>query len=1387
MAQTIKLRRSATQGGTPTTSQLSLGEVAINTYDGKLYIKKDNGTESIVEIGGASSGGLPLSGGTMTGDIALGDNVKATFGAADDLEIYHDGSNSVIADTGTGSLNIKGAVNLYYNNSLRLQTGATGNYLAGTTILDALNVALPIEANGIALGDNDKATFGAGDDLQIYHDGSNSRIKDSGTGDLFIQGSTNVQIEDASGANMIFATSGGSVKLFHNALPKIETTSTGIDVTGVITTDGIALGDNDKALFGAGDDLQIYHDGSNSYISDQGTGSLRITAQDFRVRNSDNNAAVITGLDGAGVFLYHNGSEKLTTTATGIDVTGTATMDGLTVEAASNALIRISDSTNANQRLDLEDNGGIASIISGNNGAYGVIKLQGYNGTDTVDRFKISANGDISFYEDTGTTAKMVWDASAKKLTLSGTSYAHPLLSVDNASTGGHGAYIGTSGYTNAHYALSVNRDSGKQALRVDGLGDVSFYDDTGTTPKMVWDASAELLTTTGLDVTGTATMDGLTVANSTGSIIKLESTGTGLGAGATIGDLQFFGNDLSTPGAGVKASITATTVASLGDDAQLMFSTSDGTTNNINRLLIANNGDISFYEDTGTTPKFFWDASAESLGIGTTSPATALDVNSGSSNKVATFTSTDATAFIQIEDSNTTSSAHGYGVNGNNLSLYANDSERLRIDSSGKVGIGTSSPARELSIGDGTGSPNIQLLAASAGNSRIEFGDTDDSDAGEIQYVHSDNYMQFTTNGSEKMRIDSSGNVGIGTDSPARDLVVKGSIPHVSILANTNTQDCFLDFGDEDDDNKGRIVYANSDDSLAFYSNASEKMRIDSSGNVGIGTSSPSQKLDVSSAGTTRIQVKNTNLTSSGLYIAEDSNGAQFNELGAYPMRFHTNGTERLRIDSSGNVGIGTSSPSSSLTTAADSGVLVTDASGLRQIEIVPPQTSNGFAGEVGTRSYHPLVFNTFSTERMRIDASGNVGIGTDSPQRTLHLKDDVAGIRLEDSDNNSYGELIYNIGSNGLLLRSDEGNTDAGSNIIFEVDGSEGMRIDSSGNLLVGKTSASSATVGFQAGQDGFIAATRASGQPLVLNRTTTDGIIADFRKDSTTVGSIGVVTSDNLYIQGNSSHNGLAFGSNALIPFKNSAYTDNVCDIGGSSNRFKDLYLSGAANVGSIALGDNDKATFGVSDDLEIYHNGSHSYVTDTGTGNLFIGGSSYVDIGNGATGMGGQTYARFNVSGACQLNYNGSDKLKTLNNGANITGSLGINTTSPSEELHVVGDIIATGNITAFFSDERLKDFQGTIPDALDKVNSLNGYYFTPNDTALGLGVEDKGVEVGISAQEVEAVLPEIVTDSAVGEGYKTVWYEKLTPLLIEAVKELTGKVDNLEARLKELEK
>ena len=135
-----------------------------------------------------------------------------------------------------------------------------------------------------------------------------------------------------------------------------------------------------------------------------------------------------------------------------------------------------------------------------------------------------------------------------------------------------------------------------------------------------------------------------------------------------------------------------------------------------------------------------------------------------------------------------------------------------------------------------------------------------------------------------------------------------------------------------------------------------------------------------------------------------------------------------------------------------------------------------------------------------------------------------------------------------------------------------------------------------------------------------------------------------------------------------------------------------------------------------------------------------------------------------------------------------GSFGVGTAASG----TAGEIRATNNITAYYSDERLKDFIGKISNALEKVNSLNGYYYKENSKAKELGYNNDSVQVGISAQEVEKILPEIITlapidcatDSAgktiskTGQNYKTVYYEKLIPLLIEAIKELSSEIEKL---------
>ena len=123
-------------------------------------------------------------------------------------------------------------------------------------------------------------------------------------------------------------------------------------------------------------------------------------------------------------------------------------------------------------------------------------------------------------------------------------------------------------------------------------------------------------------------------------------------------------------------------------------------------------------------------------------------------------------------------------------------------------------------------------------------------------------------------------------------------------------------------------------------------------------------------------------------------------------------------------------------------------------------------------------------------------------------------------------------------------------------------------------------------------------------------------------------------------------------------------------------------------------------------------------------------------------------------------------------------IGSTTDNTAGKLQVTGDFTATGEVTAYYSDARLKNFEGTIPSALDKVMSLNGYYFTENELAKSLGYSNDSRQVGVSAQEVEAILPEIIAPSPRDPKYLTVKYDKLVPLLIEAIKELNDKVQKL---------
>jgi hypothetical protein len=193
-----------------------------------------------------------------------------------------------------------------------------------TTVTDSIATKLPL-AGGTMTGNIDfadgvAARFGASQDLSISHDGTNSYINELGTGDLVIQ--TNGDKIGLASSDpfewMVEAVTNGAVTLSHDGSAKLATTATGIGVTGNAT-----FGDNGKAIFGAGSDLQIYHDGNNSVIADNGTGNLLVYASTDLILQQSGSANRYADFaeNGAG-RIYHSGNVKFTTTAIGADVTG---------------------------------------------------------------------------------------------------------------------------------------------------------------------------------------------------------------------------------------------------------------------------------------------------------------------------------------------------------------------------------------------------------------------------------------------------------------------------------------------------------------------------------------------------------------------------------------------------------------------------------------------------------------------------------------------------------------------------------------------------------------------------------------------------------------------------------------------------------------------------------------------------------------------------------------------------------------------------------------------------------------------------------------------------------------------------------------------------------
>jgi hypothetical protein len=472
-------------------------------------------------------------------------------------------------------------------------------------------------------------------------------------------------------------------------------------------------------------------------------------------------------------------------------------------------------------------------------------------------------------------------------------------------------------------------------------------------------------------------------------------------------------------------------------------------------------------------------------------------------------------------------------------------DTNTLFVDvSENKVGIGTTSPQALLHVQDTLGSPQIKINNEGTGSgiaslmfhgggtgnptSIIQSGGADSGNVG-IIFKHGNNGSE-----TERMRIDSSGNVGIGTSSPDEKLVVKGGI-----YSANQSGGMALQMGDTSgshwqssfkikSDGSGNVRTTLDASTGAIGGQSQEVISINTAGKVGIGTTSPDSIMHLSA---------NTGAT---LTLESTDTAITANEV-IGEIDFYSNDASGIGAASRGSISL-----------------IAQDAAGAGSMLF---KTSNA---------------STASEERMRIDSTGNVGIGTDSPACHLNVSGSGNGsvsehVRITSTDTDSKLAFINTTGNSAIVQSGQD------MRFMNNTANTERMRIDSSGNLLVGTTdssvydSTSGGNTGFVYSPNSFLQVARqttTSTQSVMnLNKMGADGNIIELYKDGTSVGSIGSRSGTAVYIDshGATGKVGLDFDS-VIAPRNNGALVSSGVNLGTGSYRFQQLFVNESTSVSS-----------------------------------------------------------------------------------------------------------------------------------------------------------------------------------------------------------------------------
>jgi hypothetical protein len=728
-------------------------------------------------------------------------------------------------------------------------------------------------------------------------------------------------------------------------------------------------------------------------------------------------------------------------------------------------------------------------------------------------------------------------------------------------------------------------------------------------------------------------------------------------------------------------------------------------------------------------------DGTNNRVGIGTASPTHTLHLSGSSGTQLKVQTSA-ASAYINLVNSGASGGYVGY--QSDNLTLWTGSTERFRVDSAGRVGIGnttmssfTGNASDNLVVGSGSGGEGITVYSATNNQGSLTFADGTSGDAayrGAVEYNHTNDRLAFRTAGTgNRMVLDSSGRLYLGTTTAGfangDDLNI-ATTGHTGITIRSGTTSTgnifFADGTSGTEEYRGIIRYDHDTDAMPFFTAASEQMRIDSSGNVAIGSTSAPDKLNVGSTsnGFIAIRILTSDTGNGEVRFGDASNGSagyiRYAHNGNH-LIFARDGTEAMRISSGGNVGIGDSSPGHKLV-VKDAGATNTS----NYLNVISGNAANaGIAfGDTDTDLVAGVLYNHTDnalrffrngfTEAARISSNGNVGINTTSSSNKLrvHEGSDTPNVVIVTGADESSEFLALGVDSGvPCVTAGGVSSTDAALAFRTSDNGteSERMRIDNEGRVLIKTTSTINA-------------------------KTYADDLV------------IGSVSGDN---------------GMTIVSGTSGAGSINFSDGTGGASLKGLIQYDHAGNYMRFYTDETER--------VRITHDG------------YFLSGTTHTSPGdaNTNTGFSVQSNGKIYVSCAADgghINRNNTGYvLHTRNNGNHVGG------------LYVTSS--ATSLQTS--SDYRLKENVVDLSGAIARVKQLAPKRFN--------FIIEPGTTVdGFLAHEAQTVVPEAVvgTHNEVDDNgdpvYQGIDPSKLIPLLTAALKEAIAKIETLETKVAALE-